>query len=83
MVDARVNLTDYSNMILSVVKAKYSLRDKSEAINKYIEMHGHEDVEPEVKDSYVKKLLAIEEQHFKKYGYAKMSDKQLDALFGK
>jgi len=37
-------------------------------------------VEPEVKESYVKKLLKIERGHFKKYGYRHMSVKELKKL---
>lgn len=44
MVDARVSLTKYANMVLNVVKAKYELKDKSAAINKLIELHGHKEV---------------------------------------
>ena len=83
MVDARVELTNYSNKVLAVVKAKYDLRDKSEAVNKFIEDYGANEVEPEVKESYVKKLLKIEEEHFEKHGCRKMSNKELDKLFGK
>ena len=61
MVDARVRLNSYSNKVLTVVKAKYELKDKSEAINRFIETYGENEVEREVKDSYVKKLLRIEE----------------------
>ena len=60
MVDARVKLNNYSNKVLTVVKAKYELKDKTEAINRFIEMYGENEVEHEVKDSYVKKLLRIE-----------------------
>ena len=83
MVDARVSLSKYSNRVLTVVKAKYDLRDKSQALNTFIDLYGENEVEPEVRESYVKKLLKIEEQHFKKYGYRKMSDRELDKLFGK
>ena len=83
MVDARVSLTKYSNRVLTVVKAKYDLSDKSQALNKFIEDYGPNELEPEVKESYVKKLLKIEEEHFKKHGYRKMSNKELDELFGK
>ena len=38
MVDARVELNKYSNRVLSVVKAKYDLKDKSQAINKFVEL---------------------------------------------
>ncbi|MFH1663789.1 MAG: antitoxin [archaeon] len=82
MVDARVSLNSYTNKVLAVVKAKYELKDKSEALNKFVEAYGENEVEKEVKDSYIKKILKIEEEHFKKYGYRKMSDKELDKLFG-
>jgi len=83
MVDARVNLNNYSNRVLAVVKAKYDLNDKSEALNKFVEMYGSNEVEPEVKESYVKKLLKIEEAHFKKYDHRHMSMKELKELFEK
>ena len=83
MVDARMKLKPYTNRVLSVVKAKYDLKDKSDALNRFAEMYGPEEVEPEPKDSYVKKILAIVEDHHKKYGYKKMSDAELDKLFGK
>ncbi len=60
MVDARVELKEYSNRVIAVVKAKYGLRDKSEALNKFIETYGPEEVEPEVRESYIKKLDRIE-----------------------
>ena len=83
MVDARVHLSKYANRVLTVVKAKYDLNDKSQALNKFIEDYGENEVEPEVKEKYVKKILRIEKEHFKKYGYRKMNDKELDELFGK
>ena len=44
MVYARITLNDYANKVLNVVKAKFSLNDKSEAINKFVEMYGEEDM---------------------------------------
>ncbi|PJA19907.1 MAG: hypothetical protein COX63_01190, partial [Candidatus Diapherotrites archaeon CG_4_10_14_0_2_um_filter_31_5] len=69
MVDARVSLNHYSNKVLAVVKAKYELKDKSEALNKFIDAYGENEVEKEVKESYIKKILKIEKDHIKKYGY--------------
>jgi hypothetical protein len=77
MIDARVSLNEYTNKVLAVVKAKYDLKDKSEALNKFVEMYGSEEVEPEVKEEYVKKILEIEEQHLKKYGFRHTSIKDL------
>ena len=77
MVDARVCLSNYANRVLNVVKAKYDLNDKSEALNKFIDIYGENEVEHEVKDSYVKKILKIEKDHLKKYGYRHTSLKDL------
>lgn len=73
MVDARVSLDKYSNQVLMVVKAKYDLKDKSQALNKFIALYGENELEHKVKDSYIKKLLDIENAHFKKYGYKHQS----------
>lgn len=62
MVDARVKLSEYSNRVISVVKAKHDLRDKSEALNKFIELYGPQEVEPKVKESYIKKLIQLEKE---------------------
>lgn len=84
MVDARVKLNRYSNKVLAVVKAKYELKDKSEALNKFIEIYGPSEVEFEVRDDYIKKLAEIEEDYYEKFGHhKKMSARELDELFGK
>jgi len=82
MISARVVLNEYANSGLNVVKSKFNLRDKSEALNKFIEMFGDKFVEREAKDAYIKKLLDIEEKHFKKYGKHKLSLKELDKICG-
>ncbi len=81
MVHARVSLNEYVNKVLNVVKAKFDLRDKSEAINKFIEIFGDEFVEKEASDQYLKKILEIEKRHFEKYGYKKMTSKEFKELF--
>lgn len=83
MVYARVNLSDYANKVLNVIKAKYDLNDKTEAINKFADLYGEKEVEKQVSDKYVKKILKIAEDDYKKHGLKKMSDKELDKLFGK
>ena len=40
MVLARVVLSKYSDKVLNVVKAKFDLKDKSEALNKFVELYG-------------------------------------------
>lgn len=82
MVYARIFLNDYVNQVINVIKAKFNLNDKSEAINKFVEMFGDEFVEKEASDEYVKKINKMCDKHFKKYGYKKMSLKELDKLCG-
>ncbi len=82
MVYARISLNEHANKVLNVIKAKFDLRDKSEAINKFVEMFGDEIVEKEAIDQYIKTVLQIEKQHFKKYGRRKMSTQELDKLCG-
>lgn len=42
-----------------------------------------ETVKLEVRDEYVRKILILEKEHFKKHGNRRMSKKEMDALFGK
>ena len=81
-ISLRADISEYANRVLGVVKEKFGLRDKSEAINKFAEMFGEDFVEPEVKDDVVRDLIKSCERHIKKYGYRKMSTKELDKLFG-
>lgn len=82
MVFAQLNMDEYTNRVLNVIKAKFGLKDKSEALNKFAEMYGDELVEKEPNDQYVKKVLETSERHLKKYGNRKMTAKELDALCG-
>jgi hypothetical protein len=83
MISARVNLNPYVNKVLGMVKLKYDLNDKSEAINKFVEMHGDDVVERDASSEYAKKIMKIADKHFKNYGRRKMSKKELDILFDK
>ena len=81
MVMAQVNIDGYANRVLNVIKAKYDLHDKSDALNKFIHMYGDEYVEKEPKEKYVKKVLEICDEHMKKYPKRRMSQKEFDELF--
>ena len=62
MVQALVKLNDNINRVLNIIKAKYDLKDKSEAIefivNKYIEFEN----EPELKPEFIKKMQNIKKE---------------------
>jgi hypothetical protein len=62
MVQAIINIEDRTNKILSVIKAKYGLKDESEAINFIVAEYEEEMLEPELKPEYIEKLKKIEKQ---------------------
>ena len=80
MTSARVEINEYANRVLAVIKAKFGLKDKSEAINKFIELYGDEVVEKEANEEYVKKMMDIANSHLEKYKNRKMSLQELDNL---
>jgi hypothetical protein len=81
-VNLRANVSEYTNRVLGVIKEKYGLRDKSEALDKFAEMFGSEFVELEIKEEVLKKMVRICDEHDKKYRNRRMTLKQLDELFG-
>ena len=80
MVSARVELDDYTNRVLGVIKIKFGLKDKSEALNKFIEMYGDEIIEKEATEDYVKKVIDITKKHFEKYKNKEMTLQELNKL---
>ncbi|MDO8460738.1 MAG: DUF2683 family protein, partial [Nanoarchaeota archaeon] len=79
-ISARVTLNEYTNKVLGVIKAKYGLKDKSEAVNKFIELYGEDVIENEASDEYLKKVIELTDRHMKKYGKKKMSLVELDKI---
>ncbi len=71
----------YTNQVLGVVKEKYALRDKAEALDKFTEIYGTEFVEPEVKEEFVKDVIESCNRHIKRYGYKSMNKKEFKELF--
>ncbi|MDD4250793.1 MAG: DUF2683 family protein [Candidatus ainarchaeum sp.] len=71
---------EYTNRVLGVIKEKYGLNDKSQALNKFAQMFGEEFVEREVKEEIIKEVIASCDRHIKKYGFKTMTTKELDDL---
>lgn len=82
-ISARVELDEYSNRVLAMIKAKYGLKDKSQAINKFVLIFGDEILEKEATEEYTKKALKIVNKHFENYGNRKMTKQELNNLFEK
>ena len=81
MTNLCVEIDQYSNRVLGVIKEKYGLKDKGQAINKFAELHGDEFVEKEVSEDVIAEAIAISNRHLKKYGTRKMKNNELDTLF--
>jgi len=62
MVQAIINIEDETNRVLNIVKAKFGLKDKSEAINRMAEQYEQELLEPQLRPQYVEKLQKIKKQ---------------------
>ena len=62
MVQAIVNLGEYEDRVLTIVKGKFGLRNKSEAVNFVIDRFQEELLEPELRPEYIKKLGNIKKQ---------------------
>ncbi len=62
MVQAIINIEDHTNRILNIVKAKFGLKDKSEAINIMAEQYEEESLEPELRPEYREKAKKIMKQ---------------------
>jgi Protein of unknown function (DUF2683) len=62
MVQAIVDVTERTNWLLNLIKAKYSLRTKSESIDKMAEEYENNLLEPQLRPEYVRKLRRISKQ---------------------
>ena len=73
MVQAVINIPDRVNRTLNIVKAKYGLKDKSEAISLVVREYEEEVLEPELRPEYLNKLKKIEKgKHFSRKEFEKM-----------
>ncbi|UCD92311.1 MAG: DUF2683 family protein [Methanobacteriota archaeon] len=56
MVKAMVDLSEFENRVLNIVKAKYGLGNKSEAVRLIIQAYESEFLEPELKPEFIEKM---------------------------
>lgn len=59
MVQAIIDINEHANRVLNIVKAKYGLTDKSEAIEIMAEQYEMEVLEPELRPEYIEKAKKI------------------------
>lgn len=62
MVQAIININEHANRVINIVKAKFGLKDKSEAIDMMAEQYEEEILEPELRPEYIEKAKKIMKQ---------------------
>ncbi len=75
MPKAMVEISKRANRVLNIIKAKYDLKDKSQAINRMAEEFGKNLLEPQLRLEYVKKLKKIEKE-------GTISEKEFEKMLG-
>jgi len=67
MVQAMIEIPKEANQILNIVKARYNLKTKSEAISKIVIECGANILEPELRPEYLEKLERIRKGRYLKF----------------
>ncbi len=62
MVQALVKLDENTNRVLNIVKAKYNLKDKGEAIKLVVSDYIEAEDEPELRPDFIEKMKQISKQ---------------------
>ena len=62
MVKAIVTIDERTNRIINIVKAKYGLKDKSQAINLMAQQYEECIMEPELRPEFIESLKASEKE---------------------
>jgi len=62
MVQALIELDDNTNRVLNIVKAKFGLKDKGEAIQYVVSEFIEFENEPELRPEFIKKMEEIKKQ---------------------
>ena len=68
MTQAIIKLGEHEDRVLNIVKGKYGLKNKSDAVNFVIYKFEEEILEPELRPEYIKKAKRIMKQKAIKIG---------------
>lgn len=78
MVQAIINIKENTNRVLNILKAKYGLKDKSQAIDLMAKEYEQEILEPELRPEYIKKAKKIMKEKPMKLGDVKNFKKRYE-----
>lgn len=62
MVQAMIQISKEVNQILNIVKARYDLKDKSQAIERVVLEYGQEFLEPGLRPEFVEKMKVRQQE---------------------
>jgi hypothetical protein len=62
MVQALVELSDDTNRLINIVKARFGLKDKGEAITMIVSQYAKTEMEPDLNPEFISKINKIEGQ---------------------
>jgi len=82
MTQSRLQLDPYTVRVLDVVKGKFGLKSRNEALRKFVEEHGAAYAEPLVEEQVLKEIDATLTHHKKQRAERTMTEKELDTLLG-
>ena len=67
MVQNIIDIGEYEDRVINIVKARYGLKTKSEAIALITKAYEDTFLEPEIRPEYLKKLEKIRKGKYKRY----------------
>jgi hypothetical protein len=79
-VNVNLKISNYSNRVLGVVKEKYGYKDKSQALDKLLDLYGDEFVEKEVREEIILEVIS-EVEKLKKQKTKPLSKNDLNKFF--
>lgn len=78
MVQAVVTFDERQNRVLTIVKGKYGLKNKVQAVNLIVEQYEKNLLEPELRPEYKEELLKIDKGKFKSFSSVEQLKKELE-----
>ena len=77
MVHAQINISEHANRVITVIKARDGLKDKSEAIEKMVDEYENKILMPQLRPAFEKAVLASEKSGGTRYHNAREAMKDI------
>jgi hypothetical protein len=82
MPEIRLEIDDYTTRVLDVIKGKFGLKNRSEALNRFALEKGNEYLEKKPNEMVLREIDAEYNSHMKKHGYRSMTKDKLNDILG-